>query len=461
MRPHDRLERPTTPERERPYGAGIYLGGGRDGPVVGDPEQCCLVLGPPRSGKTAAVVIPNVLGAHGGVVAVSTKPDVLHATHAWRAGRGRCALFDPSGRTRPPKGVDLVGWSPLRAARDWEEAVLVAEAIVGASRPPSRSAEAAHWAERAAALLAPMLHAAALDGTGLDRVVAEIHRREPDRAITVLAEAGAELALDVLEGIVATDAREQSGIWSTASGALAAYRLPGALDAARRDGLPPSELVSGAATLYVVAPSDHQQLAAPVVAGLVRDLRSAAYAHHAAGSPGGTLLVLDELANIAPLHDLPALVAEGGSQGLVTLACLQDLSQATHRWGPLAEGFLSLFASKLVLGGIGDPRTLQAVSLLAGQVDRPVITRPAGLSAVLWGRGTPTRTVRREPRLPPDLVATPPAGTATLVTGGAVARVRLTPYYLHSPWRERSALASQQVTGHALARPQGGRGRHR
>lgn len=430
---------PTQRESPRPgaaHAAGIYLGKGRLGPVVSRPEQCCLVLGPPRSGKTSCVVVPNVLSARSGVLVASTKPDVLVATVPARTAIGRCALFDPSGHTRPPEGVELVGWSPLRAAEEWEEAVLVAEAVVGASRPAVRSAESSHWAERAAALLAPLFHAAALDGTPLPQLVAEVHRRQPDRALEVLATAGADLALDVLEGVVATDAREQSGIWSTAAGALAAYRLPAALAAAQRPELPPSELVSGVATLYVVAPSDHQQLAAPVVAGLVRDLRTAAYRGHAAGAHTGALLVLDELANIAPLHDLPSLVAEGASQGLVTLACLQDLSQARQRWGPMADGFLSLFGSKLVLGGIGDTRTLEAISLLAGQVDRPVLSRPSGVAAAWWGRSTPTRSLRREPRLSPDQVAVPPPGMATLVEGGTVSRVGLTPYYVHSPWRE-------------------------
>ena len=418
------------------HGPGIYLGGGRLGPVVAGAEQCALVLGPPRSGKTSSLVIPNVLSRSGGIVCVSTKPDVLEATAPWRRRLGRCVLFDPSGLTTVPEGVEAVGWSPLDEAARWEDAVLLAEAMVGASRPPTRSAEAAHWAERATALLAPLLHSAALDGSGLGRLVAEVNRREPDRALGVLARRGADLALDVLSGIVATEAREQSGIWSSAAGALAAYRSPAALAAAELPALDPRVLVSSPATLYVVAPSDHQHLAAPLVAGLVRDLRTAAYRAHANGAGRPVLLILDELANIAPLHDLPALVAEGASQGLVTLACLQDLSQAQLRWGPIADGFLSLFGEKLVLGGIGDPRTLQAVSLLAGQADKPALSRPYGLAAVASGRRGASRAVRRLPRLPPESVANPSPGTATLVVGGGVTTVELTPYYLHRPWRD-------------------------
>ena len=44
---------------------GLYLGTGRRGPMIGGPEQGALILGPPRSGKTSALVVPNVLAAPG------------------------------------------------------------------------------------------------------------------------------------------------------------------------------------------------------------------------------------------------------------------------------------------------------------------------------------------------------------------------------------------------------------
>jgi type IV secretion system protein VirD4 len=60
---------------------------------------------------------------------------------------------------------------------------------------------------------------------------------------------------------------------------------------------------------------------------------------------------------------------------------LQDLSQARVRWGAeVAEGFLSLFQTKLVLSGIGDPRTLEAISLALGEYDRQVVSRTTGAS---------------------------------------------------------------------------------
>ena len=128
-------------------------------------------------------------------------------------------------------------------------------------------------------------------------------------------------------------------------------------------------------------------------------------------------LVLDEVANIAPLPDLPAMVSEGGGQGLLTLACLQDLSQARGRWGAAAEGFFSLFGAKVLLPGIGDLRTLDAVSRLAGQGDVAV----QSVSTSAWWSGHPsastTQSTRRQERLPVDQVHGLPPGTALVISG--------------------------------------------
>ena len=90
------------------------------------------------------------------------------------------------------------------------------------------------------------------------------------------------------------------------------------------------------------------------------------------------MLALDEVANIAPIPDFPSMISEGGGQGLVTLACLQDLSQARSRWPDHADGFPSLFGTTVVLPGIGDVRTLEALSTLAGDEEIPTRTVSAG-----------------------------------------------------------------------------------
>src|SRR5579862_5219920 len=113
----------------------IVVGVDQNGLAVAGPQQSVLVLGPPRSGKTSGLVIPNVLAAWGPVVSTSTKPDVMAATLPVRSERGRCWLYDPSGTVPPPPGVTRLRWSPLSGSGTWDGALLLARALVGAARP--------------------------------------------------------------------------------------------------------------------------------------------------------------------------------------------------------------------------------------------------------------------------------------------------------------------------------------
>jgi len=407
------------------------------------------VLGPPRSGKTSSIVVPNVFAATGAVVAVSTKRDVLDETHAVRGRLGECLLFDPSGTVDAPRGVNPIGWSPLSAASTWDGAVFMAESMVGASREGRDRVDGSHWTERAAALLSSVFHGASLDDASLDAVISAVNRRTPERFVAALARHDATLALDLLIGITETEEREQSAIWSTASGVLAGYRTSASLASAGLERFDPERFVRSRSTLFVASPAEYQLHLAPLVAGIIRDVRTAAYRRSAAkesraGPP--VLLVLDELANIAPLHDLPVLVAEGASQGIVTLASLQDLSQARARFGTAADGFLTLFGTKLVLAGVSDVRTLEAFSTLSGRHDEYVTSRTASRTpGRLIPQITRTLSTRREPRLSVDAIAQPPRGTAIAFVGARPQRIVLTPHHCSSPWRElagRSAAAA-------------------
>ncbi|MGP8163635.1 MAG: type IV secretory system conjugative DNA transfer family protein [Acidimicrobiales bacterium] len=433
---------------------GIYLGAANGEPIFAPHEHGTLVLGPPRSGKTSSVVVPNVLAAAGAVVAVSTKRDVLDETHAARRRLGACLLFDPSGTVQIPSGVHAIGWSPLAASATWDGAVFMAESMVGASREGRDRVDGSHWTERAAALLSSVFHGAALAGAPLDVVVSAVNRRSPELFVTTLARHDATLALDLLIGITETEEREQSAIWSTASGALAGYRTGAALASAGLDPFDPERFVHGRSTLFITSPAEYQLHLAPLVAGIIRDVRTAAYEHNAttrSRSDPPVLLVLDELANIAPLHDLPVLIAEGASQGVMTLASLQDLSQARARFGTAADGFPTLFGTKLLLAGVNDVHTLEAFSALAGRRDERVTsTTSSRAPGRLRRHSTRTVTTRREPRLAVDAIAQPPQGTAIAFVGARPLRVELTPHHSSSPWRE-------VVGGVAASPPDGGR----
>ncbi|MDQ2726810.1 MAG: type IV secretory system conjugative DNA transfer family protein [Actinomycetota bacterium] len=400
---------PTTGPPSAWWWAGIPLGWINGHPYAAGPQHCVLVIGPPRSGKTTGVVIPTIITAPAAVVATSTKPDIVSPTLPWRAGRGTCWYFDPSGTTTPPPGTTPARWSPIAGCEHWDTALARAHALTTAAiSSAATSLDGGHWTERGEALLAPLLHAAASIDLDISWVLRWVLRRELTEPLRALgATLKTELAKETLVGIAETDERERSGIFSTAARILAAYRHQHALEAAAEPNFNPQAFVCSADTLYLVAPSHHQAQLAPIVVCLLDQIRHATYTR--AGNPPPVVFALDEVANIAPLPDLPAIVAEGASQGLITLACLQDLHQARTRWGPAADGFVTLFAAKIALGGIADRDTLTQLSYLAGTQDVTYRTRNGqGL------KGGWSQTIQQRPAIPPEQINTMAPGIGYL-----------------------------------------------
>ena len=255
------------------------------------------------------------------------------------------------------------------------------DAMVNASRlggsAIARSPGEQHWTERASALLSPLLHAAALESLPMRTVLRWIDRHDGATPLQILSRTVGDdaTATDLLAGIVGTDAREQSGIWSTASGVLAAYRSEAALASTELPPLDAAEFCRGTNTMYICSAGRRQNQFAPLVVAAIGDVRDATYDRERAGERlPPTLLALDEVANIAPIPDLPAMLSEGAGQGLLVMACLQDLSQARGRWGSAADGFLTLFGTTVVFPGIADVGTLRDLSALAGDHEVPSTT---------------------------------------------------------------------------------------
>src|SRR4029077_9824772 len=67
--------------RGRPGRGGVFLLGQHGGrPLVTQPETSVLIIGPTRSGKTAGLVIPNLLDWDGPAIATSTKSELVELT---------------------------------------------------------------------------------------------------------------------------------------------------------------------------------------------------------------------------------------------------------------------------------------------------------------------------------------------------------------------------------------------
>lgn len=409
----------------------IYLGGEPGAWLWARAETHVMALGPPRCGKTRKFMIPNVLGAPGPVISTSTKPDVLTATLGRRSALGTCWLFDPFGEVvNVPEGVRRLRWSPVTHCADWTVAQLVCADLVNAAGIGGGFADP-HWRAQALAMVASMMHAAAVGELGIDEVASWINRRDLRTPEGLLARLGDPLAKDVMAGLGRIEAREVSSVFSTASDALAAYRAQPALEAARSPNLAPGRLVESSDTIYICASSEVQELVAPTVVMLIGRAVAARYARTRAqaavdGKP--LLLALDEAANIAPIQSLPKILSEGASQGVLVAACFQDLSQAHQRWGRAAEGFLTQFGGKLIFPGVAQRSSLEALSVLCGEAEVPVrtLSRTVSVSQRRPERGRRNRvssfattwSTRRQPALSPGAISRGHPGHALYLEGG-------------------------------------------
>ena len=392
--------------------AGVYLGAGSVGPAWAGTEQAVLVLGPPRSGKTSSIVVPTVLGAPGAVVSTSTKPDVLRATaHGARHGRTVPALRPERHRRRPAGRASACGGRRWRAVArgttrcSWPGASWARpdpgrrarRRRAGGRRPldrAGRSAAGPHAARRRARRGGPR-HRAVVGRPAQRRHRARDPRpqrrhppRRPPGRDRRHRPPGAERHL--VDGVGRPRRLPQRGRpghapWRrTSTPGPSATRRPRSISVPRAGTRPWPR-----PWWWACSPTS----AAPPTPGRPPRRGRAAPADR----PAPVVLALDEVANIAPIPDLPGMVSEGGGQGLLTLACLQDLSQARGRWGAAADGFLSLFGTTVVLPGIGDVRTLEALSALAGEeevrtrsVSAPVPSaRGCGRGAVPGGARAP------------------------------------------------------------------------
>ncbi len=430
------------------------------------PQRPILALGPSRSGKSSCLIVPSIISSLGPVVSTSTKTDIVEATLGTRSLGGKCWIFDPtdnlcSGRLENYVSTGILTplrWSPTDSSKTWEGALRTAHAIVSSTGRSVLGSDQSHWNERAEALLAPILYASGIKNCGMDEVIGSILTRDLNFATEVITQNSQNsIAEKVLRGLLQTEDRELSGIFSTAAGILSAYRSEKVINSSKNTNFSVKNFVKSGDTLYIASDSDDQSRIAPVVVSLLEEIKTETYKYHAEldgmGLPSNdlrrapVLFALDEFANCAPLPNISGLIAEGGGRGVLTLACLQDLSQGEARFGKEAEGFLTLFPVKVIFTGVADKKTLESVSLLGGEVDMPTTTlnkpveqKGRAVSKALNAFGIPSRlgikssasisvSFRKEPALPKDQIARGVNGHVLVIVP------ELNPYYVQSiPW---------------------------
>ncbi len=411
--------------KPRPQEVGYRIGASRGKGVWASVEDSILLIGPPRSGKGAHIVINMILDAPGAVVTTSTRPDNLTATLRARQKVGPVAVFDPQHLAEGvPAGLR---WSPIRGCEDPLTAMIRATGLAAGTGLSAGGVEGGgFWEGKTRTALQALLHAAALDHRGpgeFFRWTLDPSAAADAVAILTATPRAATGWADSLQAMIDSDPRTRDSIWQGVSLSMAALADPRVLDAVNpRDGenFDPAAFLQAKGTLYLLATGAGANNSSALVAAFVEDLVETAR-HLAARSPGARLdppllLALDEVGNLAPLPSLPTLMAEGGGTGITTMPVLQSLAQAREKWSENAAGAIwDASIAKIILGGASNSKDLHDLTTLIGERDE------ATDSTTIGDRGSRSaqRSTRRVPIMPPDVIRTLPFGTALVLLRAA------------------------------------------
>ncbi|MEG8279146.1 type IV secretory system conjugative DNA transfer family protein [Streptomyces sp. AHA2] len=287
--------------------------------------------------NTAAQAVRD---AEGPALVVTSDPALWQETKDARAKLGPTHLYDPAHLCDTPSRLH---WSPTTGCEDRDTAAARATALLTPVRPTAKLDQAV--SDTAITLLRSYLHAAAIDG----RTVRHVHRwsqgTQLQDAVRILRTSpkASPGAAGELEGALTAHPERRDVAQQLTTRALAALSTVNVREACtpnRNDALALDSFVHEGGTLYVVGESIEDPRTDPGAMPFLTALVSSVVErgrHMAERSSAGRLdppmtLVLDDVAAVAPLPQLPQLLATGADRGLPTLALLRSAEQGRSRW---------------------------------------------------------------------------------------------------------------------------------
>ncbi|GAA2613514.1 type IV secretory system conjugative DNA transfer family protein [Streptomyces roseoviolaceus] len=297
------------------------------------------ILVAPRETRQATAA-QAVRDAEGPALVVTSNPALWHDTKDARAKLGPTHLYDPTHLCDTPSRLH---WSPTAGCEDKATATARATALLTPVRPTAKLDQA--LSDTAEILLRSYLHAAAIDG----RTIRHVHRwsqgtqiQDAVRILRTNPKAAPGSAGELEGALTAHPERRDMAqqLTTRALTALSTVNIREACTPNRSDALALDSFVHEGGTLYVVGESIEDPRMKPGAMPLLTALVSSVVErgrHMAERSSSGRLdppmtLVLDDVAAVAPLPQLPELLATGADRGMPTLALLRSREQGRARW---------------------------------------------------------------------------------------------------------------------------------
>ncbi|MFD8713279.1 type IV secretory system conjugative DNA transfer family protein [Streptomyces anulatus] len=352
---HAAQQAPQTPQTPRtprtpqgPTVPGLHDTPGTSGESPGITPSSPLLLPSPRTPLLVyapaparrPTVVRAVHDAEGPVLVVTSDPTVWAETKDARAKLGPVLVYDPGHLCDTPARLH---WSPTEGCELPDIAAARAAALLAPVRPQARIDAAV--ADTAQTLLQCWLHAAAVDGRPFRQVLrwaSGSGAHEPVRLLRTHPKAASGLAGLLESALTAYPERREVAQELTvrAFAALSTVHIREACTANRADSLALESFVDEGGTLYLVGEPIEDPRSRPGAMPLLTALAADVVEHGrrmAARSSDGRLdppmtLVLDDVAAVAPLPQLPELLTTGQHRGMPALVLLRSREQGRARW---------------------------------------------------------------------------------------------------------------------------------
>lgn len=410
-------------------------------------ENATGVIAPQQSGKTLMDLLHKVIAAPGGLIVTSTKLDLFLLTAKARERNGSpVQVLDLTGAAHWPT---TVCWNPIRRCSTIKAAKRRAQALLRATTGEGYEGQTGNHAffeRRAIDVLTAYLLAAGISEAPLTDFVSWCQNDLDTEAAGILRNwpeyAAVRRTLQQAQAVVE---ETRSGIWETIRDAIACLTDPEVAATMPRHGDPgfdPETFVRTGGTVYVIGSEDDAAAQAPLITAYVQDVldtarrmaisNSAADGHERLAPP--FTAVLDEVASICPLPDLPDTLSDSAGRGVLVHYALQSPAQAQSRWGKAAATLFDNTTALTIFGGLKSEETLKWASLLAG---RRLEERRSRQTRGFADAGSIQIGTERSDLLEPAAVRQLPRGRALLIMRSMPALiVRLVPAWKRKDWKQ-------------------------
>ena len=412
--------------------SGIYIGFGKDNPsqpLAYDGENHLITIGPPGTGKSTSLLMPNLATLKRSILVIDPKGELAAVTAQKRATFGRVVVLNPFGvLVDECPYLKSHGFNPLSlldpASDDFvDDATAIAEGLVKIDPLETQK----HFPEGGQDFVAALLmHVRRMIGAsahlGMVRQLLTQNRSFGyDEATKQKIPLGLEATIfDMLHcgfspieqksGRFAANTEEMGSVISAAISQTKFLDSPPIVkDLSSQSGFDFHSMRGDIVTVYLILPlnrlSTHANWLRLIVAVALRSLTDSRNMRNDQSIPP-VLFMLDEFAQLGHMASIEDVMSAARGFRLQLWPILQDLTQIQKLYGNIWENFLGVSE----LSSFFTPRTMTTARYLSdrsGSHERPTVSKTNADD----GRGS--RTISRviEPKYRPEFFFEVPRGT--------------------------------------------------